>query len=79
MAASWSRRFTRCCGTQFTNLSIEAFDPAAFDANAQPWSVLVTHDKAPPRPARRSRTTARVLAAGPVPQQAASGVVDSSR
>jgi hypothetical protein len=66
--------FTRCCGTEFTNRSIEVFDPAALDASAPPWSMLVTHDQGATEIGASIKDYPRVFSlAQPVPQQAASG------
>ena len=37
--------FTRCCGFDFANLSLELFDYLAYTNGAPPWQVLVSHDE----------------------------------
>lgn len=37
--------FTRCCGFDFANLSLELFDYLAYKNGAPPWQVLVSHDE----------------------------------
>jgi len=37
--------FTRCCGDQFANNSVQIFDPSAFDHATNPWTTLVPHDQ----------------------------------
>ncbi|MBS1119969.1 MAG: hypothetical protein H6Q90_2197 [Deltaproteobacteria bacterium] len=67
--------FTRCCGTEFTNRSIEVFDPAALDANVSPWSTLLTHEQGATEIGASIKDYPRVFSLPePVPQQAASGV-----
>jgi len=67
--------FTRCCGPQFTNLSIEAFDPKVFDAGTQPWSTLVTHAQGSPEIGSSIKDFPRVFTLPTaVPQESAAGI-----